>query len=180
MADPLTLAAGAGVAGSIGSAVMGGMGANYQAKAKAGQYNYQAGISRVNQSIQEQNATFAGDSGAIEGMQVGLKHRALLSKIVAEKGASGIDVNSGTNLDVYAGAQTIARMDQENVARNAMQKVRAYKSAAWSEGEQANMYDIAARNAKKEGKIGILSSIVGGASSVSSKWMQGNQAGAWG
>jgi hypothetical protein len=180
LADPVTMMAGVGLAGSIGSSVMGGVGANYAAKAKAGQYNYQAGIARVNQRVQEQNADFASQSGEIEGVQTGLKHRALLGKIKATQGASGIDVNSGTNLDVYAGAQTIARMDQENVARNAMQKVRAYKSAAWSEGEQANLYDVAARNATKEGKIGVLSSIVGGASSVSSKWLQGNQAGVWG
>jgi hypothetical protein len=179
MADPVTMMAGVGLAGSIGSSVMGGLGASYSAKAKAGQYNYQAGIARVNQSVQEQNAKFAADSGEIEGVQTGMKHKALLGKIVAQQGASGIDVNSGTNLDVYAGAQTIARMDQANVARNAMQKTRAYQSAAWSEGEQANMYDIAAKNAKKEGKIGILSSIVGGASSVSSKWSQGRQVGAW-
>jgi hypothetical protein len=180
MADPVTMMAGGSMVASAGSAVVGAMGAKYAAKAKNQQYQYQAGIGRVNQAIQEKNADFAAESGNIEVAQTGLKHAALLGKIRANQGASGIDVNSGSNLDVYAGAQTIARMDEQNVARNAMQKTRAYQSAAWSEGKQADLYDIAARNATKEGKIGVLSSIVGGASSVSSKWMQGNQAGAWG
>jgi len=180
MASPVTLMAGAGLASSVASAGIGAYGAYQGGKAKEKQYQYQAGIARMNQQIQEQNASYALESGDREVQQVGMKHRALMGKIRSQQAASGVRVDSGSNADVQAGANMVARMDQDNTRRNTMQKVRGYKIAAWEQGENANLADVAARNARKEGKTGVLTSLIGGASSVSSKWMQGKQAGVWG
>jgi hypothetical protein len=45
---------------------------------------------------------------------------------------------------------------------------------------QAQLDTLAGRNARTSGMIGAASSILGGASSVSSEWLRGQSLGLWG
>jgi hypothetical protein len=103
-----------------------------------------------------------------------------MGQIRAAQGASGIDVNSGSNVDVQKGASLVAKMDQDQIRENAMRKQTGFLQAAQGEKMQAGLYDYAGRNAMREGKIGALTSIIGGATSVASKWSQGSQVGIYG
>lgn len=179
MADPITLAATVGMGASLAGGVVDGMGAKFAGDAKHGAYTYQAGVHRQSAAFNRSNASNTLESGTLEGIQLGLKQKQQMGEIIAAKGASGLDVNSGTNVDVVKSQEGLNRMDQELLQRNVARKAYAYEVAASGDEAQAVQYDVAARNAKKEGKIGVLKSIISTAASVSGKWMQGSQAGAF-
>lgn len=176
MADPVTLTA-ISMGASAAGAGMGFLGADRSAKAKRDMYLYQSGMAKVNAEIHGQNANFAQQQGEKEVIQSGMKSAAIMGKIRAAQGASGIDVNSGTNVDVQDSANKVARMDQDTIRTNVNQRVRSHRNAALGEQMQSGMYDFAAKNAKTEGDIGKVTSIIGGVSSVSSKWLQGRPVG---
>lgn len=142
-------------------------------------YNYQAGISRMQAKFNKWNAKEAYDDGSFQGIQLGLKQRQQMGEIVAAQGASGIDVNSGSSVAVRESQEAINRMDQATLARNTAKKAYAYEVAASGDEAQASLYDTAAVNSRKEGKIAQIQSLISGASSVSSKWLQGRQMGAF-
>lgn len=179
MADPITLAAVGSMAGSAAGGVVGAFGAKQGGEAKAGMYQYQSGISRMQASFNRQNADETLRMGTVEGIQLGMKQRQQLGQIIAAKGASGLDVNSGTNAKVIESQQDVNKMDQDLLRHASTRKSYAYRVAARGEEAQAELYDMAARNSIKEGKIESIKSLIGGATSVSSKWMQGRQMGAF-
>jgi hypothetical protein len=160
MALPIAIAGlGASLVGGAASAV----GAATSATAQAGMYNYQAGIAK-------QNEQFALNAGEGQASQQGMKARAQIGQTKAAQGASGFLLGSGTNADVVSSERSIANLEQTTTRSNANQA--AYGYAAQSELDVA-----AAKNAQTAGDIGIASSVLGTAGSVSSKWLQGQQQG---
>lgn len=177
MADPVTLMGAASIGTSIAGAGLGFMGAQQKGKAQQQAYQYQAGIARANQQIQERNADWTLESGSRDEVALGLKQRAEMGQVLAKQSASGIKVDSGSNAQVQDSLRTVQEMDRGNLMRNMQQKVRGYKLAAWEQGEQANIYDSAAKNAKKAGTIDAIKSLIGGAESVSDKWLKAKNTG---
>lgn len=176
MADPVSLTA-LSIGASAASAGVGAYGSFMGGQSKSAMYNYQAGIAEMNRKIQKQNSEYAYQAGEKEANISGMKSRALMGKIVTGQAASGIDVNSGSNQLVQEGQTKIARMDQAQIRENAGRKARGYDVAAVQEAAQANVYRAAGANAEREGEIGAITSILGGVSSVSSKWQQAKTAG---
>ena len=177
MADPISLAAGGSMALKAAGAGINAYGSLQEGKAKAGAYKYQAGIARANQYIQERNADWTLESGSRDEVALGLKQRAEMGSVLAKQSASGIKVDSGSNAEVQDSLRKVQEMDRGNLMRNMQQKVRGYKLAAWEEGEKAMLADTASRNAIKAGKTGALKSLIGGAESVSDKWLSAKNAG---
>ena len=71
-------------------------------------------------------------------------------------------------------------MDLNTIREKAAKTAYDFSVRAVNYENQAKGYDIAAKNAQTEGKIGMVSSLIGAAGSVASKWSQGNQMGLWG
>lgn len=176
MADPVTMSA-VGIGSSIASAGVGFFGAGQAADAKQGMYQYQAGISRMQEKFNKWNAKETQRTGVLDAIQLGMKQRSQMGEIEAAQGASGIDVNSGSSVLVRQSQAEINQLDQQALRRNVDKKAYAYSVAAAGDAAQAHLYDVAAVNAEKEGKIAQIQSLISGASSVSSKWMQGRQMG---
>lgn len=178
MADPITTGmAGVSMAGSAASGLLGAFGASQGAEAKAGMYSYQAGISRMNERFSKWNAKEAVRTGDLQAVQLGMKQRQQLGQIAAGQGASGIDMGSGTSVKVRESQEAVNRMDQGILRRNTQKKAYAHQIEATGHDAQAKLYDQAAVNSIEEGKIAAWQSLIGGATSVSSKWTQGRQTG---
>lgn len=178
MADPITATmAGVSMASSIAGGYYGMEAAETKAQAKYGMYSYQAGIAKQNEKFQRWNAKEAIRSGETEAMQLGQKQAQRMGMIRAAQGASGVDMNSGTSVKVRESQEMVDRADQAMVRKNAMKKAYAYEVAAAGEDAQAKLYGMAADNALIEGKYEKISSLIGAASSVSSKWTQAKSAG---
>lgn len=176
MADPVTLAGisgGATVAGSITGAI----GSLMSGEANAGMYKYQSGIARINQQIAKQNADYSRKVGEVEAQTSGMKTKAQIGTIKTAQAASGLDINKGSADDVRDSQHEIGAYDQGIIRSNAARRAYGYEVEAAKDVAQAGAYDRAASNAKDAGVIGAISSILGGAGSVSSKWLDASRTG---
>jgi len=176
MADPVTLA-GVGMAASAGGGILGAFGAESSASSSAAMYNYKAGLALMNQNINKQNASWATQSGGINAMEAGLKAGQELGLTKAVAGASGFDVNSGSATTVRKDQVAATEFDQNVIRFDAAKTAYGYEAKAAGDEAEANLDFMAASNAKKAGDINAFSSILGSASSVASKWTQGNMSG---
>ena len=177
--DPITggLAL-ASLASTALGGIMGGKGQSQQYQAQQAMYYYQAGIALNNQQIEKQNAGYALQQGEQRAMQSGMQTRAQVGEIKAAQGASGFDVNKGTQPLVPAGQEQVGGIEQATIRSNASKQAFDYDVSAFQYGEQAKLDEFAGTNASKAAGIAQESSILGTAASVSSKWLGFEQSGA--
>lgn len=179
MADPVSGGMAAiGMAGGLAQGVLGAIGAKGKADAESTAYMYKAGLSRVNADIASQNADYARNVGEVDAQLSGLKGRQQGGALRAAKGAGGLDVNTGSAEGVQADQHSAAVYDQTIIRSNAAKQAYGYEVEAFNQRAQAKLYDMSADYARKAGKINALSSLIGGATSVASKWSQFSTA--WG
>lgn len=166
---------------SIGSTVLGGImgakGAKDQGKAQSEALLYQAGISDWNAKINKQNAIYARDAGDTESRIAGQKTAQQVGLIRATQGASGLDVNTGTQLKVQEGQAKVGAADVAQIRANAARRAFGYETEATSNEMQSGLLRQQASNAKKAGKTNAIASILGTAGSVASKWTQAKSVG---
>jgi hypothetical protein len=177
------MASGFGAVG-LGATLAGGMlsafGAQKEASATQQAYNYKAQVAKINADIDRQNATWALSKGETEAMQYGMKAAQQRGAIRAAQGASGLDVNSGSNVEVQQSQEKIKNMDMGMIRKNAAKIAYDYTTKAYMDENQASLDIMAGENAKEAGNIKALGSILGTTSTVASKWQQGSSTGLWG
>lgn len=176
MADPATMTA-VSMGMSAAGGLLGASGAKQSAAAESEMYQYRAGIAMVNKKIAEQNADYALKVGEQETVRFGMRTRQNIGQIKATQSGSGLDVNTGTAALVRESAHDIARMDMATIRQNAARQAYGHRIEAWQAESEASLLQKASTNAKAAGKINALSSLLSGASSVSSKWTQAKQTG---
>ncbi len=138
------IAAGLGAAGGLlggltkaGGQSLAGQTAYAQEQYQAAQAGYQAQVSDYQAAVAENNAKVAEATGArtIAGAMTnvateGLKAGATVGKIKANQAASGIDVNTGSAVDVRADAASAGVFNEENVLANAQLQNWGYRTVA--------------------------------------------------
>lgn len=169
-----------GFGANVGGGILGALGALQTGDAQAGSYQYKAGLALMNQRINKQNAAWATEAGGINAMESGLKSGQEIAGTKVHQAGGGFDVNSGSNEAVRESQGEAAAFDQKMIRYDASKTAYGYEAKAASDEAEATMDIAAADNARKAGKIAAVSSILGAASSVSGKWMQGQQLGMWG
>ncbi len=148
-----------------------------QGQAQSASANYQAQVARVNQQIQEQNATYERQKGDVEAQSQDMKNKAALGALSAAQGASGFDMNSGSSLDTRVSARELGRLDTLTVRNNAERRAHDFDIAAMNQGAQAGLYQAQGKTSQMAGYLGAASSLIGGVSSVSDKWLKFQNAG---
>ena len=179
MASPTALG-GVGIGATVAGSALSAFGAYNQGQATSKMYGYQSEVARINSQIALQNADYARMQGEQQSVIEGRKGAQQLGGIRAAEGASGLSVNSGSSAQVQAGQKSTTALDLNQIRSNAAKTAYDFDVQSTQDISQAGLYDAAASNAKTAGDISALSSIVGGAGSVSSKWLAGQQQGLWG
>jgi len=169
-----------GIGSSIFGSLLGAAGAERGGAAQAGMYNYQAGIAALNAQIARQNAEYVAGQGEISAGKYGLGARQQMGHIVAGQSASGLDVRSGSAREVQESQHLVSMMDMGQIRENAAKAAYDYKVQATQFTTQAALDTMAAGQAKQAGTIGAVSSLVGGAGAVASKWYQQQSIGMFG
>lgn len=164
---------GATIAGGITQAA----GAKAAGQAALQQNNYQAGVAEINSKIAKQNADYARNQGEIQAQQYGIKSAQRMGAIHAGQSASGIDVNTGTAVDVRASQKLTSDMDLAQIRQNAAKTAYDFDAQAVGFDNQATLYKMAGTNAVVAANYQATASILGTVSSVASKWSQGSQMG---
>ena len=169
-----------GMGTSLAGGIMGAVGAEKTGAAQQQMYNYQAGIAQINSKIDLQNADYARNVGEIQAQNYGIKAAQELGNIKTAQSASNIDINSGSAVDVRTSQSKVAQMDLTQIRSNAAKTAYDFDVKSTMDLNQSTLDIMGGENAKQAGDINAMSSIIGSVGSVSSKWMQGNQAGMWG
>lgn len=151
--------------------------AQQQAESQANALKYQAQVA-ANNKIQAdalaQRATEAGES------QVDTKRLQTANVIggqLAAQSASGLDVNSGTAVDVRSSAAEMGELDALTIRNNAAMTSYGYKTQGINYAAQAGLDAASSQNALTAGSLNEFSSLAGGASSLSDKWLKFQNAG---
>lgn len=184
MADPFTLSAGTlammSMASSAAGAGVSAYGAYSQGQAQSAQYAYQSGIAQMNAQIAKQNADYAVAAGEVKAQESGMKTRFQIGETIAQQGAGGLAVGSGSNARVVSGELAVGQQDQAIIRSNAARTAYGYNVEAAAATAQGKLYSMASESAKTAGAISAAGSLISGAGSVSGKWLQATQAGIFG
>ena len=162
---------------SVGSGVMGAAGASASADASARSYEYKAGVARNNAIIAERNALAATEAGGAQAQTNDMKTRALMGQQLAEQGANGLEVGSGTNVAVRQSAEDIGHLDTLTILNNAAKNTAGFKAQGMNFEAEGKFADASASNARTAGEYSVATSLLGAAGSFSDKWMKFNRSG---
>jgi hypothetical protein len=137
-------------------------------------YNYQAGVAQTNAAIAKQDANYSLASGEVESQQSGMRTREQVGATRAGFGAG--NVAGGSVNRVVQSETEIGQQNQGIIRANAAKRAYGFEVGAAGDVAQAGADTFAAGTSKTAGEIGAVSSIIGGAGSVASKWSQMGQA----
>jgi type II secretory pathway component PulJ len=137
---------------SLAGAALSAAGQMQQAQVQAANYKYQAELNRRQQIMEKEAGRFEADKTLRRSDRTQSGMRAAIS-------AGGVDLSSGSALDVQMDSAIEAQRDVDAIRWNASMK-------AEKEGLDAKMNMINAGQAIKAGQIGAAGALVGGLSSV--------------
>ena len=164
---------GASAAGGIFQAV----GASKQGQAQQQMYDYQASVATLRANIDKQNAEYASQQGEQQAQQYGMQAAQRQGQIVAAQGASGLNVNAGSNRQVQTSQATVTALDLDTIRSNAAKTAYNFNTQAVYDQAQAGIDVMAGQNAAQAGQINAGTSLLSAAGSVSSQWMRASQLG---
>lgn len=153
------------------STAMSAYGAQQQANAQAQAAQYQAQVALNNQKIAGQYAQQAIADGE---NKVAAKQEQTSQMIGAQRAAmaaNGVQLDSGSPLRLQEDTAKLGNVDALTIRNNAAREAYGYQLQGVSYGQQAQLDEATASNAVTAGNLNMFSSIVGGASSIGSKWI---------
>ncbi len=160
---------------SIGTTIVGGgvsaFGASKKADAESSMYAYKAQVAKNNAIIAERNAQAAREAGAVKGEINDLKTKSLIATQLVTQAASGLDVNTGTNVNVRESAHDLGRLDTLTIIANAGKEATGYLAQAAGFEAEGQLDTMAGKYAQDAGEINVVSSLLGSAGSVTDKWV---------
>lgn len=166
----------AALAAQGAGAGLGAIGAYSSARSQRSALNYEAGVADFNARQAETQAQIALEQGQYQVNQ--LRRAAAANKGSARQSlaTSGVDLTTGSAVDVLTSLDAMAEMDVNQAEVNAVRE-------AWGIRAQRVNYENEAR-AKRAGAKGInpwmaATSLIGSAASISSSYASLNKAGAF-
>lgn len=183
-----------GAIGSIAGGFMQADAARQQARsqqqayeAQAAQQNYQAQVAENNKVIAEQNARVSAAAGEQQALNKSMETRAKVGGMIAAQAASGVDVNSGSALDVQTSEKQIGALDALTIRSNAAREAYGFMQQGQNFQAEADLNRMGAasniqagKNAKQAGSMAATASILGGFTSAATKLGGGFSSGAFG
>ena len=180
MASPLTAGvAGVGMLSSVIGAFtqVGGAEAAGQAQQQTDRYLSQQAL--YNSQVAAHNVALAREQGEATTQNYGLGASARLGQIKATQASSGLDINSGSALQVQKSQQLVSNIDMDRIRSNAAKTAYNFNVESVQDRNQAQLYTMAGANAAQAGQISAQASLISGAGSVASKWLQAQQSGTY-
>ena len=161
-------AVGAG-ASLIGGAV-GAYGSIEAAKASSEAASYQSQVAANNAIIAGQNAQYATAAGEAQVTQQQFKTADVVGEIKTNQAASGLDVNSGSDVDVQASAKEIGTLNALTIRNAAARQAYGYQTQSTSDVASGQLLSAQAGQDLTAGMFGAGGSILGGASSAANSY----------
>jgi len=134
--------------------------------------NYQAQVARNNAVIANNDANYAALAGQDQAQQKSLQGASTFGKLKASQAANGVDVNSGSAVDVQATQRMQNQLDTANTLNNAELQGYGYRVQAINDTAQAQLYQSQANEAVPGAILGATGGLLSGASGLAFKWSQ--------
>ncbi|WP_196602347.1 hypothetical protein [Pectinatus frisingensis] len=155
---------------AVAGTLMNAIGAKQSADAQASAYEQQASIAKQNALYAQSQAANSAYNGAQAEQQIALKRQQVTGTQRADYGASGIDPNSGSALGVQNSSIMQSLSDQIQARQNAANQVYGYQTESVSDQNLASDYGSAASNAKSIGKWNMATTLLNGATNLSTMY----------
>jgi hypothetical protein len=165
--DPISLA----VIGAVGAATT-AAGTLESGSATAASDAYQAQVAANNAKLATQQSKLDIQSGEIAAVNQGLKTKAAVGQEKAAQGASGIDPNTGSAVDVRAGTEEMGLTDSLTIRSNAAKKSYEDEVTAASDTAQGQLDTFAGAQATEGADIGAAGTLLSGASTVGANYLK--------
>lgn len=165
------------VAATAMGSIIQAQGAKQQADATAAQNQYQAAVARNDQILAEQAAQAAEARGSRLSQMKQLDTASRLGGVIAATGGAGLDSGSGSALRLQADTQAMGDLDTRTIRYNAAREAYGYRVQGSGYSAQAQLDEMAARDAGAAGNLAATGSIISGGASVADKWMRYKQVG---
>lgn len=159
-----------GTIASVAGAGISALGAIQQGKASAASANYNAEVQANNAALAKQNSSFASQEGTANAETQQLKTRAELGSIQANQGASGVNVGSGSSLDVRSSAAETGELNALSIRSNAARQAYGYQTEAVGATAQSQLDKAQAGFDTTAGEINAGSTLLGGLGNASTNY----------
>lgn len=169
-----------GAASAVAGAATTAVGQFQAADAASSSAKYNAQIAANNATIATQNASYAARAGTAQAEQAQLQSRAKVGSIVANQAASGINVNSGSALDVQSSADKLGELNAITVKSNAARQAYGYQTQSTSFSSQSQLDQHQSGADITAGDIGATGTVLGGIGSAGSNYAKFVNAGGGG
>ena len=166
------------VVSTLAAGAVTAMGAMEQASAQQNMMNYQAQVAAMNANIDRQQASQQLALGETQAQQQGMKTRAEVGAIVAQQGAGGLDVRSGSPLAVQQSAENLGRFNEALVRNDAQRREQDYLVKGFSDEASSRLYAFGAEQAPIAGAYAAGGSLLGAAGTAAGRWYQFSTPGA--
>jgi hypothetical protein len=136
--------------------------------------DYAAQVAANNAIIARQNAKFSLESGEAQAAATSLKGASQSGRIKSAQAASGVDVNTGSAVDVQASQRELNKLDTETTLHKGQLAAYGYRTQATNYDAEAALKRGEASQDITGAEIGAAGSLIGGASGTAFKWSQIN------
>ncbi len=164
------IAAYAAAAATVAGTAVSAIGASQSAAAQSKAANYNAQIQAQNSQIAQQNATQAAQAGEVQAEAAQQKTRAAVGGMLASEAASGIDVNSGSPLDVRSSSAMLGQQSALNIENNTGRTVWGYQTQASGFQDQSQLDTMESQNDQIAGGVKADATILGGLGQATDQW----------
>lgn len=155
-----------GTIASTAGAVVGAAGTLYGGLAQAQNAKYQSQVAANNATIAKQNADYAIRAGQVKAQDQSMKEAAQLGLIKASQAANGVDVNSGSALDVQVSQREKGVLDTDTTMNNAQLQAYGYRTQQTNYEAQSALDSQQAGQAEFGGILGATGSLLSSAKST--------------
>lgn len=148
-------------AGLAGTAIT-ALGAVNQGQSQAAAAKYNAQVASNNAQVATQNSQFAGAEGEQNVNAQGMKNRAQMGALVANEGASGVDVDSGSSLQTRESQAQTGMLNELNIRSQAVRQAYGFQTQAVSDLGQESLDKAQSKNDSTAGYVNAGGDVLGG------------------
>lgn len=159
---------------AVASTAIGTVSAVQSAKAQEAQYEYQAKVAKDNERTAEINAIEARQKGIEDARLKRMKTLQQVGALQTAQAANGVDISTGTSLDLIEDTKTMGELDAMNSIYDSERTARNYEIQAGNFANQSEMDLASAKNTSSAGKLNAFGTALEGigktSSLVADKW----------
>ena len=159
----------ASIASTAIGAATSAIGQARQASAQRQQAQYQARVAENNAITANRLAQDATQRGQIEEQRSRAETKRLQGRQVAALAASGVDVQSGSALDIISDTAALGEIDALTIRDNAAREAWQHRAQAQNFTQQGTLFSAEAANTSSLAPVGTLLTGIGG---IADQWWQ--------